>query len=143
LKKITLFSDGSSLGNPGAGGYAAILRFNDKERIVSGAEKHTTNNRMELRAVIEAIKVIKEPCEIDIYTDSQYVQKAIEQWLSGWIKKDFKNVKNIDLWREYLSVSAPHKVRAYWVKGHNNHPENERCDEIAKDEALKIKAIHE
>lgn len=143
MKKITLFSDGSSLGNPGAGGYAAILRFKDKERVVSGGEKHTTNNRMELKAVIEALKVLKEPCEVDIYTDSQYVQKAIEQWLKGWVRKSFKNVKNIDLWKEYLDVSKIHNVRAFWVKGHNNHPENERCDEIAKDEASKIKVVYE
>ncbi|MFP4485752.1 MAG: ribonuclease HI [Campylobacterales bacterium] len=143
MKKITLFSDGSSLGNPGAGGYAAILRYGDKERIVSGGEQHTTNNRMELRAVIEALKVLKEPCEVDIYTDSQYVQKAIEQWLEGWVKKSFKNVKNVDLWKEYLDISKIHKVRAFWVKGHNNHPENERCDEIAKDEASKIKVVYE
>lgn len=142
MKKITLFSDGSSLGNPGAGGYAAILRFKQTERIVSGGESDTTNNRMELKAVIEALKVLKEPCEVEIYTDSQYVQKAIEGWLEGWIRKDFKNVKNSDLWREYVEISKPHKVRAFWVKGHNNHPENERCDKIAKEEATLIKASY-
>ncbi len=135
MKQVTLFSDGSSLGNPGPGGYCAILRYKDKERIIKGGEPHTTNNRMELRAVIEGLKALKEPCIVDIYSDSNYVVRAINEWLSNWQKKNFKNVKNPDLWREFLEVAAPHKIRAHWVKGHAGHEENERCDTIAKEMA--------
>ncbi len=137
MKQVTLFSDGSSLGNPGPGGYCAILRYKDKERIVKGGEPHTTNNRMELRAVIEGLKALKEPCIVDIYSDSSYVVRAINEWLSNWQKKNFKNVKNPDLWREFLEVAAPHKIRAHWVKGHAGHEENERCDTIAKEMAAQ------
>ena len=137
MKQVTLFSDGSSLGNPGPGGYCAILRYKDKERIVKGGEPHTTNNRMELRAVIEGLKALKEPCIVDIYSDSSYVVRAINEWLSNWQKKNFKNVKNPDLWQEFLEVAAPHKIRAHWVKGHAGHEENERCDTIAKEMAAQ------
>jgi len=139
VKKITLFSDGSALGNPGPGGYGTILRFGSKEREISGGEAHTTNNRMELLAVIEGLKVLKEPCEVDIISDSSYVVKGINEWLTGWIKRDFKKVKNPDLWAEYIEVSKGHKINAIWVRGHNGHIENERCDILAKTEALKIK----
>jgi ribonuclease HI len=139
VKKITLFSDGSALGNPGPGGYGTILRFGDKEKIISGSEAHTTNNRMELLAVIEGLKALKEPCEVEVVSDSSYVTKGINEWLSGWIKRDFKKVKNPDLWREYVEVSSQHKVKGIWVRGHDGHVENERCDQIARDEAQKIK----
>jgi ribonuclease HI len=141
MKKIYLYSDGSSLGNPGPGGYCAILRYKDYEKIVKGGEPNTTNNRMELKAVIEALKKLKEPCEVVIYSDSNYVVKAINEWLDLWIKKDFKNVKNVDLWREFLKVSKSHKITAFWVKGHSGHKENEICDKIAKEEADKIKRL--
>ncbi len=140
MKKIYLFSDGSSLGNPGPGGYCAILRYKDHEKIVKGNEPNTTNNRMELKAVIEALKKLKEPCEVIIYSDSNYVVKAVNEWLESWIKKDFKNVKNVDLWKEFIKVSKPHKITALWVKGHSGHKENEICDKIAKEEASKLKA---
>ena len=139
MKKITLFSDGSALGNPGPGGYGTILRFGDKEKIISGGEEHTTNNRMELLAVIEGLRALKEPCEVDVVSDSSYVTKGINEWLKGWIKKDFKKVKNPDLWREYIEVSASHKVHGMWVRGHDGHVENERCDKLARDEAQEIK----
>ena len=135
MKKITLFSDGSALGNPGPGGYGTILVYGNKEKIISGGELHTTNNRMELKGVIEGLKALKEPCEVEIVSDSSYVVKAINEWLNNWIKKDFKKVKNIDLWKEYLDVSSQHKIKATWVRGHNGHKENERCDELAKNEA--------
>jgi len=135
VKKITLFSDGSALGNPGPGGYGTILVYGNKEKIISGGELHTTNNRMELKGVIEGLKALKEPCEVEIVSDSSYVVKAINEWLNNWIKKDFKKVKNIDLWKEYLDVSSQHKIKATWVRGHNGHKENERCDELAKNEA--------
>ena len=141
MKKITLFSDGSALGNPGPGGYGTILVYGDKEKIISGSEAHTTNNRMELKGAIEGLKALKEPCEVEIISDSSYVVKGINEWLEGWIKRDFKKVKNIDLWREYIEVSKPHKIRATWVKGHDGHEENERCDEIARSEAEREKKL--
>jgi len=139
MKQVHLFSDGSSLGNPGAGGYCAILKYGDAQKIVKGSQKDTTNNRMELKAVIEGLKVLKEPCEVVITSDSNYVVKAINEWLNNWIKKNFKGVKNIDLWEEYLEVSKKHKIKALWVKGHDGHEENELCDKIAKEEATRIK----
>jgi len=143
VKKITLFSDGSALGNPGPGGYGAILRFGNKEREISGGEAHTTNNRMELLAVIEGLRALKEPCDVEIISDSSYVVKGINEWLDGWIKRDFKKVKNPDLWMEYIEVSKPHKINATWVRGHNGHAENERCDILAKQEAQKMKEERE
>jgi ribonuclease HI len=143
VKKVTLFSDGSALGNPGPGGYGTILRFGEVEKIISGSEPHTTNNRMELLAVIEGLKALKEPCEVDVVSDSSYVVKGINEWLAGWIKKDFAKVKNPDLWKEYVKVSASHKIHGIWVRGHDGHEENERCDILAKNEALKAKQILE
>lgn len=139
MKNVLLFSDGSSLGNPGAGGWCAILRYGEHERILSGGEAHTTNNRMELKGVIEGLKVLKEPCQVTIISDSQYVLKGLSEWIQGWIKKQFKGVKNPDLWEEYLQVSQPHHIHVQWVRGHNGHPENEKCDEIAKKEAEKFR----
>jgi len=137
MKKITLYSDGSSLGNPGPGGYGTILTFGDKEKVLSGGEAHTTNNRMELMGVIAGIEALKEPCEVEVVSDSTYVVNAINKWLSGWIKKDFKKIKNPDLWKRYMETSTIHKVTGTWVRGHNGHEENERCDIIAKEEAQK------
>jgi ribonuclease HI len=139
MKRITLFSDGSALGNPGPGGFGTILRYGKKERELSGGESHTTNNRMELRGVIEGLKALKEPCDIKVISDSSYVVKGINEWLEGWIKRNFKKVKNPDLWREYIEVSAPHRIRATWVRGHNGHPENERCDLLARSVAEQMK----
>lgn len=139
MKKITLFSDGSALGNPGPGGYGVILRYGDKERIISGGEEHTTNNRMELLGVIEGLRALKEPCDVTIISDSSYVIKGINEWLDGWIKRNFAKVKNPDLWEEYIRVAKPHRINGLWVRGHNGHPENERCDVIAKEEAEKFK----
>ncbi|MCW8837763.1 MAG: ribonuclease HI [Thiovulaceae bacterium] len=143
MKKIILFSDGSALGNPGPGGYGVVLRYGNKERELSGGEAHTTNNRMELLGAIEGLRALKEPCEVEIISDSSYVVKGINEWLSGWIKKDFKKVKNIDLWKEYIEVSKSHKVNAIWVRGHNGHDENERCDKLARDEAQRQKELLE
>jgi ribonuclease HI len=139
LKKVTIFADGSCLGNPGAGGWAAILRYNDAEKVISGGAGHTTNNQMELIAVIEALKLLKEPCEVELVSDSQYVGKAINEWLVGWEKKGFAKIKNPQLWMEYWNLSRIHKVKARWVRGHSGHIENERCDEIARAEAQKFK----
>ena len=146
MKNIEIFCDGSSLGNPGFGGYCAILRYTHHgkitEKIISGAHLEVTNNQMELLAVIEALKILKEPCNIALFSDSRYVCDGIGQWIYNWIKKDFKNVKNPDLWRIYLEVAKPHKIRTFWVKGHSNHPENEKCDTIARAQAQKLKEKH-
>ena len=139
MKKISLFSDGSALGNPGPGGFGTILRYNGRERIVSGGEPHTTNNRMELRGVIEGLRALKEPCEVEIVSDSSYVVKGINEWLAGWVRRNFAKVKNPDLWKAYLEAAAPHRIHAVWVRGHDGHEENERCDVIAKEEAERQK----
>lgn len=140
MKQITLFSDGSALGNPGPGGYATILRYNGKERVLSGGEVHTTNNRMELLGVIEGLRALKEPCQVEVVSDSSYVVKGINEWLDNWIKRDFQKVKNPDLWQEYLHVSQQHSVVGTWIKGHAGHDENERCDEIARTKAEAFKS---
>ena len=138
-KQITLYSDGSSLGNPGPGGYGGILDYQGKRKHYSGGEEHTTNNRMELTAVIEGLKMLKEPCDVHVVSDSSYVVKAINEWLDNWIRKDFAKVKNPDLWRAYLEAAKPHHVRATWVRGHAGHEENEICDQLAREAAEKIK----
>ncbi len=140
MKKVYLFSDGSSLGNPGPGGYCALLRYGKHEKIIKGSDPHTTNNRMELKAVIEGLKALKEPCEVELYSDSSYVVKAIEEWLPKWQAKGFKNVKNPDLWRQFLDVAAPHTIHAHWVRGHSGHEENELCDKIAREMANLAKS---
>ena len=139
MKKITLFSDGSALGNPGPGGYGVILRYGDSEKELSGSFEHTTNNRMELLGVIEGLRALKEPCEVDVISDSSYVVKGINEWLKNWIKKDFKKVKNPDLWKDYIEVSKKHNINAIWVRGHNGHEENERCDILARNAAEDMK----
>ena len=140
MKKISLFCDGSSLGNPGAGGYCAILRFGTVEKIVSGGVANSTNNQMELLAVIEGLAALKEPCDVTLISDSSYVIKGINEWLEGWRRKNFAKVKNPELWQRYLEVSKSHKVHGIWVRGHDGHVENEMCDRIAKEEATKIKS---
>jgi len=139
MKKISLFCDGSSLGNPGAGGYCAILRFGTVERVVSGGMANATNNQMELLAVIEGLAALKEPCDVTLISDSSYVIKGINEWLAGWKRKDFAKVKNPEMWQRYVEVSKMHKVHGIWVRGHDGHAENEMCDKIAKEEATKIK----
>lgn len=139
MKKISLFCDGSSLGNPGAGGYCAILRYGDAERIVSGGVANSTNNQMELLAVIKGLEALKEPCDVTLISDSSYVIKGINEWLEGWCKKNFAKVKNPELWQRYVDVSRMHTVKGIWVRGHDGHVENERCDKIAREEASKIK----
>ncbi|MCH5323396.1 MAG: ribonuclease HI [Helicobacter sp.] len=143
MKHITLFCDGSSLGNPGYGGWCGILRYKNNQKILSGNKANVTNNQMELSALIFSLKALKEPCEVLVVSDSTYVLNGISKWLPQWIQKDFKKVKNPELWRDYLEVSKPHKINVQWVKGHNGHPENELCDKIAKEEAQKIKKEQE
>lgn len=137
MKKIDIFTDGACSGNPGIGGWGAILRFNGIEKELSGAENPTTNNRMELMAAIEALKALKETCEVNITTDSQYVKNGITQWIFGWKAKNWKKsdnkpVLNEDLWRRLDDLVSRHKVHWHWVKGHAGHVENERCDELAR-----------
>ncbi|MCR4941635.1 MAG: ribonuclease HI [Campylobacter sp.] len=138
MKTICLFSDGSCLKNPGFGGWAYILEYKGVSKEMCGAQADTTNNQMELRAVIEGLKALKEPCKVELFTDSSYVANSINLWLGGWLAKNFKNVKNSDLWREYLAVSSKHSVKANWLKAHNGHPQNERCDTLARQSAEKL-----
>lgn len=134
MKSVEIFTDGSCSGNPGAGGYGAILRYGSAEKEISGNERHTTNNRMELLAVIESLSTLKEPCNVTVTTDSSYVVNAIEKgWLRSWVLSGWKKgkVKNIDLWQRLLPLLDKHSVKFIWVRGHDGHPENERCDRLA------------
>lgn len=137
LKKVELFTDGACSGNPGPGGWGAILRFGTYEKELSGGEKNTTNNRMELTAAIEGLSALKEPCSVLLTTDSKYVADAItkgwaESWQkNNWRKADKKPALNADLWERMLALLAVHEVTIRWVKGHDGHPENERCDRLA------------
>lgn len=134
---IEIFTDGAAKGNPGPGGYGAILRFQGKEKELSQGYRNTTNNRMELLAVIVALEALKtNKYSITVYSDSKYVVDAIEKgWLFGWEKKGFKKKKNVDLWKRYLSLHRKFNIRYVWVKGHAGHPENERCDQLAVEAA--------
>ena len=137
MKKVDIYTDGACSGNPGVGGYCAILIFKGIEKIVSGGENETTNNRMELLAVIEGLKALKEPCEVNLYSDSQYVINAInEKWLDGWVQAGWraeskKSVKNVDLWQALIPLLKQHKVTFIKVKGHSDNEYNNRCDKIA------------
>lgn len=137
MKDVYIATDGACLGNPGPGGWAAILRYGGHERVLVGGEAMTTNNRMEVRAALN------EPCRVRLVTDSQYLSNAVNKgWLRGWVERDWrgsdkKPVKNVDLWQELLPLLARHEVNFEWVRGHNEHPENERCDVLARAEAEK------
>jgi ribonuclease HI len=136
LKQVEIFTDGACRGNPGPGGWGALLRYGEVERELYGGESETTNNRMELRAAIEALKALKEPCAVTLTTDSVYVRNGITQWLQGWKKKGWKTagkkpVKNIDLWQALDEQNQRHQVDWHWVKGHSGHRENEIADQLA------------
>lgn len=137
MKKIELFTDGACSGNPGPGGYGVILKYKGVTKELSGGEPETTNNRMELTAVITGLEALKEPCEVDLYSDSKYIIDAVtkgwaEKWqANNWIKPDKKPALNSDLWERLLSLLNTHKVNFFWVKGHAGHTENERCDQLA------------
>lgn len=136
MKQIEIFTDGACKGNPGPGGWGALLRFNGHEKSLYGGEANTTNNRMELTAAIEALRAIKEPCVIDLTTDSQYVRQGITEWISNWKARGWKTaskqpVKNVDLWQQLDQLIQQHEVRWHWVKGHSGHRENEMADELA------------
>jgi ribonuclease HI len=144
--RVEIFTDGACSGNPGAGGWGAILRYKDVEKELSGGEENTTNNRMELMAVIAALSALKKTCNISLYTDSQYVMKGITEWMANWKQNGWhtahkkQEVKNIDLWQKLDELVNRHEIRWVWVKGHNGHAENERCDALARAEVEKIKA---
>lgn len=143
---VEIFTDGACSGNPGEGGYAALLRYKGKEKEISGGEKQTTNNRMEMMAVISALKALKKPCQVKLYTDSKYVLNGIREWLkswksNGWKTSSKKEVLNIDLWQEIDSLLTIHSVEAEWVKGHSGHSENERVDKLACMEVEKQKSL--
>lgn len=144
MKKLNIYTDGACSGNPGKGGWGAVLVYNGIEKEISGAEMHTTNNRMELTAVIKALQLLKEPCEVELTTDSKYVCDAVNKgWVyewkkKGWIKSDKKPALNVDLWEELLKQLNIHKVTFIWVKGHNGHPYNEKCDKLAVSEYQKL-----
>ncbi len=140
MKKVEIFTDGSCLGNPGPGGYGAVLNFGEHRKEISQGYKHTTNNRMELLATIEALKCLTESCEVNLTTDSQYVKNGINQWIKGWKKNGWKTstkkpVKNVDLWQQLDAQVNRHKMHWFWVKGHSGHPENEACDQLARKAA--------
>ena len=128
---VTIHTDGACKGNPGIGSWAAILEYKNHKKEISGVVLDTTNNRMELQGVIEALKLLNKSCHIHLYTDSQYVQKGMSEWIRNWKAKNWKNVKNVDLWMELDEIAATHKVSWHWVRGHDGHPGNERADELA------------
>lgn len=137
MKQVEIYTDGACSGNPGPGGWGAILRYGDKEKELSGGEADTTNNRMELMAAIEALNALKVPCKVDLYTDSSYVKDGITKWIHNWKRKgwktaDNKPVKNVELWQALEAALQRHEVELHWVKGHAGHPENERADELAR-----------
>ena len=151
MAEVHLYTDGSALGNPGPGGYGIVLEWVGKGYVkeFSKGFKFTTNNRMELLAVIEGLEMLKQqPLDVLVYSDSKYVTEAVEKkWVFGWEKKNFKDKKNPDLWRRFLKIYAQHRVRFQWIKGHNNHPQNERCDQLAvqaaKNYALESDLFYE
>ncbi len=135
-KPVTLYTDGACRGNPGPGGWGALLMFGNHEKELSGGEAATTNNRMEMMAAIEGLRQLKEPCAVTLYTDSKYVLQGFTEWLPGWKAKgwktaDKKPVKNVDLWQALEEAAAKHRIRWHWVKGHNGDPHNERVDALA------------
>ena len=136
MNQVQIYTDGACKGNPGPGGWGVLLRHGTTEKELFGGEPLTTNNRMELTAVIEGLQALKRPCEVDLYLDSQYVRQGITEWIAGWKAKGWRTaakqpVKNVDLWNRLLAAMAPHDVSFVWVKGHAGHDLNERCDELA------------
>ncbi|PSJ44545.1 ribonuclease HI [Zobellella taiwanensis] len=141
MKQVQLYTDGSCLGNPGPGGYGAVLIYRQHRKELSGGYRLTTNNRMELMAAIRGLEALSHGCVVDLTTDSQYVRQGITQWINGWKRNNWKTaaktpVKNADLWQRLDTACQQHQVHWHWVKGHSGHPENERCDELARQAAL-------
>lgn len=147
MKKVTIYSDGGCHGNPGPGAWAAVLQYGKHVREITGGTAATTNNRMELMAAIESLNMLKEACEIDFHTDSEYVRNGITQWLAGWKCNGWrtaakKPVKNADLWQQLEAANSRHQVRWHWVKGHAGNDLNERCDELVQQAIAKVKEKH-
>ncbi len=145
MKHVEIFTDGACKGNPGPGGWGALLRMGRHEKELSGSEPETTNNRMEMTAAIRALKALIEPCEVTLHTDSRYVIDGMTKWIDGWKKRGWVNaskkpVRNADLWHDLIEAAAPHAITWEWVKGHNGHPENERVDRLASDAAESARA---
>ncbi len=141
LPHVEIATDGACKGNPGPGGWGAVIRSGTREKDISGGESPTTNNRMELMAAIKALEALKKPCRVTLSTDSKYVMDGLTKWIHGWRKNGWKTasrqpVKNADLWQELVAASAPHQIKWLWVKGHNGHPDNERADKLASDAAM-------
>jgi ribonuclease HI len=141
LPHVEIATDGACKGNPGPGGWGAVIRSGAREKDISGGENPTTNNRMELMAAIKALEALKKPCRVTLSTDSKYVMDGLTKWIHGWRKNawktaDRKPVKNADLWQLLVAASTPHQIDWQWVKGHNGHPDNERADKLASDAAL-------
>ncbi|MEP7006660.1 MAG: ribonuclease HI [Sphingomonas bacterium] len=141
LSKVEIATDGACKGNPGPGGWGAIIRSGTRERELSGGESLTTNNRMELMAAIEGLNALKRPCHVTLSTDSRYVMDGLTKWIKGWQKNGWKTaakqpVKNADLWQALLAAAKPHRIEWLWVKGHAGHPDNERADKLASDAAV-------
>ena len=146
MKHVTIYTDGSCSGNPGPGGWGSILIYNGAEKVLSGGEKNTTNNRLELTAAIEALKALKEPCEVELYTDSKYLSDAVNLfWLRSWKNRGWKRKEgpllNAELWQELDSLLSAHRVKVIWVKGHAENNYNNRCDALAVAETEKIKKV--
>ena len=144
MKQISIHTDGSCLGNPGPGGWAALLRYQEKERELSGGEAQTTNNRMELMAAIVALETLTEPCQIDLYIDSQYVRQGITEWMPNRVRRNWKTaggdpVKNRDLWERLHAAVGRHRIVWHWVKGHSGDRDNERVDVLARDQAVRFR----
>ena len=147
LPKVIIATDGACKGNPGPGGWGALLRMGEREKELSGSEAHTTNNRMELMAAIQALAALTKPCHVTLTTDSVYVRDGITKWVHGWVRKgwrtaDNKPVKNVELWQALLAEAKPHRIDWRWVKGHSGDPDNERCDALANAaiEIMRAKA---
>ncbi len=142
MKAVAIFTDGCCIGNPGPGGYATILRHNGREKIITGHDPETTNNRMELMGAIAGLSALKRPCHVEVISDSQYLIKGMTEWIHGWQAKGWKNserktVENRDLWEKLLILAERHQVKWTWVRGHDGHPENERCDKLANEAATR------
>lgn len=145
-KIVEIFTDGACSGNPGPGGYGSLLRYGEITKEISGYALDTTNNRMEMMAVIEALRQLKRSCRVNLYTDSKYLMKGMTEWVPRWIRRNWVNSKkrpvmNRDLWEKILDLSKPHQIEWNWVKGHQGHPENERCDRLARNALMECKKV--